>query len=59
MNGHGIPEEVQANAQQIGADAVVYFDGKGNVVIQPDSGREFSIKRPKKKRSRGPAKTKW
>ena len=56
MIGSMIPEEIQETARQTGADAIVYFDEKGNVTIQPDSGREFTIKRPEKKRSRGPAK---
>ena len=59
MSGGQIPKEVQETARQMGAETVVYFDGKGNISIQTDQGREISIKRPKKKRSRGPAKTNW
>jgi len=56
MKSQQIPNEVQETARQIGADAIIYFDGKGNINIRSDSGREITIKRPKKKRSRGPVK---
>lgn len=53
-----IPKEVQETARQMGANTIVYFDGKGNISIQTDSGQLFTFRKkwPKNKRSRGPAK---
>ena len=59
MRPQRIPIEVQEQARQMGADTIVYFDGKRNVTIQTDGGREISIKRPKKKHGRGPVKSVW
>lgn len=61
MSGSQIPKEVQETARQMGAETVVYFDGKGHVTIQTENGQTFifSRKRPKNKHSRGPAKAVW